>query len=52
MARMGKFEIEEDTKEKKNNVQKQTQRNVQVNMSVKKYCAFGCPVYTVYSTQS
>lgn len=21
-------------------------------MSVKKYCAFGCPVYTVYNIQS
>lgn len=32
--------------------EKETQENVQIDMLVKKYCAFGCPVYTVYNIQS
>lgn len=39
---------------KGNNIQKKrnTKQNVQIDMSVKKYCAFGCPVYIVYNIQS
>ncbi|KAF3845237.1 hypothetical protein F7725_008400 [Dissostichus mawsoni] len=38
----------EETDKRKKNVQKETIKDMQL----KKYCAFGCPVYTVYNIQS
>lgn len=37
---------------KKKHTYTHTKKNLQIDMSVKKYCAFGCPVYTVYNIQS
>lgn len=47
-----KMKITLKRKRKYTTEKKETQENVQIDMSVKKYCAFGCPVYTVYNIQS